>query len=86
MKIVLVGAAFVTLMASPVLARSQNTEGRSHSRAYLEQRRQSGAAYRGLDGSERKSYGPASHPPPANQGLCRTAPGFCPDYHGSNGG
>jgi hypothetical protein len=86
MKIVLVSAAFVMLLASPLLARSQPAEGPSHSRVHSGPRRQLGAGDRGLDGSGRQSYGSASHPQPANQGLCRTAPGFCPDYHGSNGG
>jgi hypothetical protein len=86
MKIILVSAASMMLLASPLRARSQTAEGPSHSRVYSRPRKQLGAGYRGLDGSERKSYGSASHPQPANQGLCSTAPGFCADYHGSNGG
>jgi hypothetical protein len=85
-KIILVGTAFATLMASPLLARSQTAEGPSHSRAYPDQRKQLGAAYRGLDGSARRSKEPAPDRNPVTQGLCSTAPGFCPDYHGGNGG
>ena len=87
MKIILAGVAFATLMALPLFAQSQATEGPSHSRAYPEQKKQLRAdAYRGLDGSAWNSNQPASNADPMKEWLCSTAPGFCPDYHGDNGG
>jgi hypothetical protein len=81
-KIILAGVAFATLMASPLFAQSQTNERPSHSRVYPKQKKQSRVDYGGLDGGANH---PTPNPAPMNQGLCSTAPGFCPDYHGSNG-
>jgi hypothetical protein len=42
------------------------------------------ANFRNLYLDPRKSIQRMLHPDP-EQGLCSTAPGFCPDYHGENG-
>ncbi len=90
MKNILAGVVFAGLVASPLFAQSRSTEGPSHSDAYLEQKKQSRTGFRDLDGSARMSHRrksiPASNPDPIKQGLCSTASGFCPDYHGGNGG
>jgi hypothetical protein len=88
-KIILAGVAFAMLMASPLFAQSQANERAPYSRTYYpEQKTQLRAAYGALDGSawnsNRATFNPA--PIPMKQGLCSTAPSFCPDYHGSNGG
>ena len=85
MKVILVGVAFATLMASPLFAQSQSTEEPPHSGAYLEQEKQR-VDYRGFNGAVRKSNQPTPNLDPMKQGLCSTASGFCPDYHGGNGG
>ena len=85
MRIILAGMAFATLMAWPAFAQPQGTEGPPHSGAYREQNRQLRVGYRNLDGAAPKSNQPAN-PDPRTQRLCGTAPGFCPDYHGGNGG
>jgi hypothetical protein len=84
MKTILVGVAFATLMTSPLFAQPQTTERPPHSRVYLEQKKQLRSAYGGFDAwnSNRPTFNPA----PMKQGLCSTAPSFCPGYHGSNGG
>jgi hypothetical protein len=76
-KIILVGVAFATLMTSPLFAQPQTTERPPHSRVYLEQKKQLRAAYGGFDAwnSNRPTFNPA----PMKQGLCSTAPSFCPD-------
>jgi hypothetical protein len=89
MKTILVGVAFATFLVLPLLAQSQAAEGPSYSRAYPRKKhlkKHLGAAYRGLDGSAWNSAQPTSNADPKKQGLCSTAPGFCPDYHGGNGG
>jgi hypothetical protein len=85
MKSILVGVAFATFMLLPLSAPLQASEGPSHSRAHPEQKNPLPAAYRGL-GSAWNSIQPTSNASSMNQGLCSTAPSFCPDYHGSNGG
>lgn len=90
MKIIPAGVVFAALMVSPLVAQSHTTEGPSHSRTYPEQKKQLRAAYRGLDGSVWNSNQPKSNAEsnadPMKQGLCSTAPAFCADYHGGNGG
>jgi hypothetical protein len=86
MRIILAGVVLATLMASPLLAQSQSTEGPPHSGAHLDQKKQLRVGYRDLGGAAPKSNQPASKPDPRKQGLCSTAPGLCPDYHGGNGG
>jgi hypothetical protein len=83
---ILAGAVFAALMAPPLFAQSPGSEGAPRSRAYLAQKKQLRIDYRGLDEFARKSSQPTSNPDPIKQGPCRTAPGFCPDYHGGNGG
>jgi hypothetical protein len=83
-KIILAGVAFATLMISPLFAQPQTTERPPHSRVYPEQKKQLRATYGGLDAWD--SNRPTFNPAPMKQGLCSTAPSFCPDYHGSNGG
>jgi hypothetical protein len=85
-KIILVGVAFAALMVLPLSAPLQATEGLSHSRAHPEQKKRLWAAYRDLNGSAWNSIQPTSNASPTDQGLCSTAPSFCADYHGSNGG
>jgi hypothetical protein len=84
MKAINVGVVLAAFMILPLFAPSQATEGQSHSRAYTLQKKQSGAAYRGLDGSAWNSNQPTSNTD-VMKGLCSTAPAFCPDYHGGNG-
>jgi hypothetical protein len=86
MKIILAVVAFAALIASPVLAQSQSTERPLRSGTYWKQKKQLRVGYQGLDGSARKSDQPASTPDRMKPGLCNTAPGFCADYHGGNGG
>jgi hypothetical protein len=85
-KIIPAGVAIALLMVSPLLAQSRTTEAPSHSRAYPEQKKQLRAAYQGLDGSAWNSNQPTSNADSMKQGLCSTAPAFCADYHGGNGG
>jgi hypothetical protein len=87
MKTILVGVAFAAFLVLPLSAQSQAAEGSSHSRAYQQKRhftKHLGAAYRGF-GSAWNSDHPTPNAGPINDGLCSTAPDFCPDYHGSNG-
>ena len=86
MKMILAVVAFATLVATPLFAKSQNNEGSPASAIHLKQKKQPGVGYRDLYLSARKSNQPTSNPDPTEQGLCSTAPSFCPDYHGSNGG
>jgi hypothetical protein len=89
-KIFAAGVAVAMLMVSPLHAQLQTSEGPSHSRAYPEQKGQLRATYLGPDGSAWNSGHPRSNADsnedPMRQRLCSTAPGFCPDYHGGNGG
>jgi hypothetical protein len=85
-KIIPAGVVFAALMVSPLVAQSHTTEGPSHSRTYPEQKKQLRAVYRGLDGSWSNSLQPTSNADSLKQGLCSTAPAFCADYHGGNGG
>ena len=73
MRIILIGVALAALIASPLSAQPQTTKRQSH------------AAYRELDEPARKPRQPTLFPVPTGQGLCSTAPSFCPGYHGSNG-
>ena len=84
-KMILAGVVVATLMVSPLFARSQAAEAASRSRVHPGPKKQSGAAYRYLGGSAWNSNQPTSDANPMKQGLCSTAPAFCPDYHGSNG-
>jgi hypothetical protein len=86
MKIILAGVAFATLMVSPLFAQPQSTEGLPHSGAYQDQKKQLRIDYRDLDGSARKSSRPTSNPDLVKPWPCSSAPGFCPGYHGGNGG
>ena len=86
MKMILAGAVLAALMASPLFAQSPGTEGPPHPGADLEQKKPLHVGYRGLDGSAWEPNQPASNADSIKQGPCRTAPGFCPDYHGGNGG
>jgi hypothetical protein len=76
-KIILAGLAFSTFMASP-FARSQTTEGPAHSRAYLEQKKQSRVDYRDLDGGAHKTNHPTPNPYPMTQGLVQYSTRFLP--------
>jgi len=79
MKMILAVAVVAALMASPLFAQSPDAEGPPHPEAYLEQKKPLRVDYR-------KPNQPTSNPDPIKQGPCRTAPGFCTDYHGGNGG
>jgi hypothetical protein len=86
-KIILAGVAFATLMASPLFAQRQAHEGSVHSRAYSKQKSNYEPTAAALTGcAEPRLPHAESEPDPVQQGLCTTAPGFCPGYHGSNGG
>jgi hypothetical protein len=92
MKTALVGVAVAAFLVLPLSAASQAAEGPSYSRAYPQKKhltkhliKHLGATYRGLNGSAWNSNQPASNAAPMKDGLCSTAPEFCPDYHGSNG-
>jgi len=92
MKTLLVGVAVAGFVVLPLFAASQAAEGPSYSRAYPQKKRLEkhltkhlGAGYRGLNGSAWNSNQPTSNAAPMKDGLCNTAPEFCPDYHGSNG-
>jgi hypothetical protein len=84
MKAALAGAAFALLIASPLFAQSENAR---ISRPILsqEQKYQLRAGNLDLDRQTRKTSQSTANPETAKQSLCSTAPGFCPDYHGSNG-
>ena len=91
MKTILVGVAFAAFLVLPLSAQSQAAEGQSYARAYPQKKHVTkhvtthlGAAYRGF-GSAWNSDHPTPNAGPINDGLCSTAPDFCPDYHGSNG-
>jgi hypothetical protein len=84
-KVNFVAAAFAAFMVLPLSVPSQAAQEPSHSRAHSTQKRQLGVAYRGLDGPTWDSNQPMSDAD-RMKGLCSTAPEFCPDYHGSNGG
>jgi hypothetical protein len=86
MRIIVIGVAFAALMASPLSAQPQTNERPLHSRTYPEPKKQLRADPRGLDARAQAPNYPTSNPSPMNQGLCSTAPSFCSDYHGSNGG
>ena len=86
MKMIAARVAVAMLMVSPLHAQLQTSEGSPHSRAYPEQKRQLRAAYLGVDGSAWNSSQSRSNVDSMKQRLCSTAPGFCPDYHGGNGG
>ncbi|MGD0848959.1 hypothetical protein [Bradyrhizobium sp.] len=86
MKMILAVAVVAALMASPLFAQSPDAEGPPHPEAYLEQKRPLRGDYRGLDRAAWKPNQPTSNPDPIKQGPCLTAPGFCTDYHGGNGG
>jgi hypothetical protein len=85
-KLILACLAFATLIASPLFAQSQANERPSYSRTYPEQKKQLRANHRALDARVQAHNYPTSDPSPMNQALCSTAPSFCSDYHGSNGG
>jgi hypothetical protein len=89
-KMIAARVAVAMLMVSPLHAQLQTSEGPPHSRAYPEQKRQLRAAYLGVDGSAWNSSqsrsNADSNADSMKQRLCSTAPGFCPDYHGGNGG
>jgi hypothetical protein len=85
MKVVLAGVAFAALIASPLFAQAQSIETPLRSGIYWEQKKQSRVGDQGPDRYARKFNQPASIPDPMKPGLCSTTPGFCPDYHGSNG-
>jgi hypothetical protein len=85
MRVILAGAACAVLMVSPLFAQSQNAERPLYSRAYQAQKTQSRMDARAFDGAAWSSRA-TPNPDPTKQGLCSTAPSFCPDYHGSNGG
>ena len=85
MKFILACVAFATLITSPLSAQSQANEIQPYSRIYPE-KKQLRANHRGLDARAQAPNYPTSNPSPMNQGLCSTAPSFCSDYHGSNGG
>jgi hypothetical protein len=86
MKVNLTIAALIALTASPLFAQSQSTEGPSHSGIYRTQKKLLSVDFHGPDGSARKFNQATSNPDPMKHGLCGTASGFCPDYHGGNGG
>jgi hypothetical protein len=85
-KIIVAGLVSAALMASPLFAQPQKTEELPRSGFYQDQKRLVVMDYAGLDGSVRKSNQPTSDRDPMKQWPCNTAPGFCADYHGSNGG
>jgi hypothetical protein len=86
MKVVLAGVAFAALMTSPLFAQPQSVEKPLYnSRAYLAQKTQSRMDARAFDGAAWSSRA-TPNPDPMKQWPCSTAPSFCPDYHGDNGG
>jgi hypothetical protein len=85
MKAILAGVAFAALMTSPLFAQSQSVQKPLSARAYQVQKTQSRMDAWAFDGAARSSR-PAPNADLMNGGLCSTAPSFCSDYHGSNGG
>jgi hypothetical protein len=84
MKAIRAGVAFATLVALPLFAQSHSKE-RSDAGAYPDKDRQLRIDHRGFDGSAKPQ---SDH---AESRLDKewpgsSAPGLCPDYHGSNGG
>jgi hypothetical protein len=87
MRIILAGVAFATLMTSPLFAQSQSAEGTPRSWVYLEQKTLLRVESPGLPAAAQKPNQPTSNRDLRKEGRpCSTAPGFCQDYHGSNGG
>jgi hypothetical protein len=88
MKTILAGVAFAALLVLPLSAQSQAAEGPIYARAQPQKKhitKHLGPTYRGFDGSAWNSDQPMSNADRMKDGLCSTAPDFCPDYHGSNG-
>ena len=73
MRIIVIGVVLATVMASPLSAQPQATKQQWYS------------AYGQSNGPARKPLPPTLFPATTPEGLCSTAPGFCPGYHGSNG-
>ena len=81
MKSIFLGAVLGVFLASPLFAEQQGDFSSRRSSDY-QQRRPLRAADPGIESPTRKL---APNAESSNGSLCRTAPGFCPDYHGSNG-
>jgi hypothetical protein len=79
MKMTLAVVAFATL-ASSVLA-----EPSASARFNRTQKRHIRSDHRYLSLPAQKPGWPPPGPAPTDPSLCRTAPGFCADYHGQNG-
>jgi hypothetical protein len=75
---ILAVVAFAALLAQPAFAQPP-TKGicRTHKKHFRN--------HRDLYVPAQRSSQPTPSPAPANQLLCKTAPGFCADYHGQNG-
>jgi hypothetical protein len=80
MKTILAGVVLTALLVQPVFAQSQH-DGLHASGVYLKQDKK----FRGDIQEPFFSAQPTPNQDPTEQGLCATAPGFCPDYHGENG-
>jgi hypothetical protein len=79
MKMILAVVAFATL-ASLAFAQAP-----ASARVHRTQKRHFRVDHRYLSLPAQKPNWPPPGPAPTDQSLCRTAPGFCPDYHGQNG-
>ena len=82
MKSIFVGAALGVFLVSPLFAEQQGDSAFRRSSDYQQQRKSLRAVYPGSESPSRKV---APNTESSNRSLCSTAPGFCPDYHGSNG-
>jgi hypothetical protein len=78
MKVILAAVAFAVLAASPVLAKSPQSEGPAL-RIYLNQPMQFGVDNRDY------MLAPRSNQDSMDKALCSTAHDFCPGFHGDNG-
>jgi hypothetical protein len=78
MKMIFVVVAFAALLAPTVFARPLTSAVyRTHKKHFRN--------HRDLYLPAQRSYQPPPGPDPTDQSLCKTAPGFCADYHGQNG-
>jgi hypothetical protein len=79
MKMILAGAAFAALLATPALAQPLRAHEPPGAEIYLNDE---GARD---DTPDRSFTEPTPNQEPMQQELCDTAHDFCPGFHGDNG-
>jgi hypothetical protein len=80
-------AAITITLCLPAISLAQAQEGSEQTRATALSFNKHPARYKSLYNVVREpSTRPGYASPIDTDSLCKTAPSFCPDYHGSNGG